>query len=373
MAAGLQRWMRRGRQKHAPLGEKRPWASIALFLGPAVLIYCIFTLYPVSMTFFNSVHKLDMTQAMARTFVGLKNYQELLTTDLVLKHALRNSITWAFVAPIFDVGLGFFFALILYYRPPFARFFRVAWFVPILISWVVVGVLFRWIYNYDWGPVVVAFRAVGLDALALNYLGTVIRVDPASWKRLLPALLFIPALWLIWRGFQRRNRISLAGGLVLSGVAILMLRFPAGVINIPLYSLIAVTTWKFIGFNMVIFLAAMSSMPEELMDAAKIDGANNFRLLIHIIVPLLRAVIVNLFILSWIGKMVQFALVWVTTRGGPIHYTETIATYVQKRAFEWRTLDLGYPSALAVLWFLVVFVGALLFTRMFSTDETIEY
>ena len=70
--------------------------------------------------------------------------------------------------------------------------------------------------------------------------------------------------------------------------------------------------------------------------------------------------------------MLQFDLVWVLTRGGPIHLTETIATYVQKRAFEWRTLDLGYPSALAVLWFLVVFICSILFLYLFQTDEVIE-
>lgn len=373
MRTWLQRRFVQLRNGQSARGEKRPWGSIALFLSPALVLYCSFTLYPVFMTFFNSVHKLDMAQNMARTFVGLKNYHELLTTDLILKHALRNSITWAFVAPLFDVGLGFLFALILYHRPPFARFFRTAWFVPILISWVVIGVLFRWVYNYDWGPVVMFFRAIGLDFLAVNYLGTVIRVDPNSWTRFLPTLLFIPALWMMYRWTRSRRRSILGGSLILSLLAALMLRFPSDVVNVPLYSLIAVTTWKFIGFNMVIFLAAMSSMPEELLDAAKIDGANTFQLLIHIIVPLLRMVIVNLFILSWIGKMVQFALVWVTTRGGPVHYTETIATYVQKRAFEWRTLDLGYPSALAVLWFLVVFVGALVFTRMFKADDPIEY
>jgi multiple sugar transport system permease protein/raffinose/stachyose/melibiose transport system permease protein len=131
--------------------------------------------------------------------------------------------------------------------------------------------------------------------------------------------------------------------------------------------------WKFAGFSMVIFLAALSSLPEELLDAARIDGANYWQVLRYIIVPLLRVVIVNLFILSWIGKMVQFALVWVTTRGGPVYYTETIATYVQKRAFEWRTLDLGYPSALAVLWFLVVFIGALILNRLLQAEEILEY
>jgi len=353
--------------------KKKPWGAILMFLAPAVLLYAGFILYPVAMTFFNSVHKLDMARNLARSFVGLENYRELLTNDFILEDALRNSMTWAFVAPFLDVGLGFFFALILYYfKPPLSRFFRTAWFVPILVSWVVVGVLFRWIYNYNWGPLVTFFRAVGLDALAYNYLGNVVKLEPNSPTRYLNLLLLIPAVWLAVVALRKRKWTNL----VLAGVIVLIVvvsrRYPSDVINVPLYSLIVVTTWKFIGFNMVIFLAAMSSLPEELIDAAKIDGANDIQVLRFVIVPLLQVTIVNLYILSWIGKMTQFALVWVTTRGGPIHFTETIATYVQKRAFEWRTLDLGYPSALAVLWFLVVFAGSILFTRLMQASDVIE-
>jgi ABC-type sugar transport system permease subunit len=352
---------------------RKPWGSIALFLGPAVIMYCFFTLFPVFMTFFNSFHKLDMANNLARSFVGLDNYVELLTKDLILDDALRNSITLAFVTPFFDVGLGFILALILFSKPPMARLFRTLWFVPILVSWVVIGVLTRWIYNYDWGPIVLTLRAIGLEKLAVNFLGTVIRLEPGSWQRYLPLALLIPAGWLLRSAFRSRKGTHFIGSFLLVGIGIIAALFPSNVVNIPLYSLLAMIVWKFAGFSMVIFLAALSSLPEELLDAARIDGANYWQLLRYIIVPLLRVVIVNLFILSWIGKMVQFALVWVTTRGGPVHYTETIATYVQKRAFEWRTLDLGYPSALAVLWFLVVFIGALVLNRLLQAEEILEY
>ena len=180
----------------------------------------------------------------------------------------------------------------------------------------VVGVIFRWVFNNEWGVVNSVLRAVGLGALARNWLG-------------LPAT--------------------------------------------ALPSLIAVTTWKFVGFNMVILLAALSSIPEELLDAARIDGTNRLQLIWHIILPLLRTTVVNLLILCFIGKMKQFALVWVTTRGGPMYHTETVATYMQKRAFSWRTLDLGYPSAIAVLWFIAIFALSLLFTRLLQRREMLEY
>jgi ABC-type sugar transport system permease subunit len=270
------------------------------------------------------------------------------------------------------VGLGFLLALILFFKPPLSRFFRTIWFVPILVSGVVIGVVFRWIYNYDWGPLVVVFRTLGMDKFAVNYLGSVKRVEVGNWSNYLPLVLLIPSLWLLMTGIKRKNIKFVLSAFLLAGCCYLFLRFPSGIINIPLFAIIGVITWKFIGFNMVIFLAAMSSIPDELVDAAKIDGANSFQIFWHVIVPLMRVVIINLFILSWVGKMLQFDLVWVLTRGGPIHLTETIATYVQKRAFEWRTLDLGYPSALAVLWFLVVFLCSILFLYLFQTDEVIE-
>jgi raffinose/stachyose/melibiose transport system permease protein len=78
-------------------------------------------------------------------------------------------------------------------------------------------------------------------------------------------------------------------------------------------------------------------------------------------------------ILSFIGKMKQFALVWVMTRGGPLWATETVATYVVKRAFHWRTFDLGYPSAIAVIWFVIVLALSLLLTRALQRRELIQY
>ncbi len=352
---------------------RRAWRSIAIFLGPAILLYTTFTLFPVFMTLFNSVHELDMTQNLARTFVGLQNFKDLLTNDLIINDAFRNSITWAVVAPFFDVGLGFALALLLYWKPPGANFFRTVWYIPVLFSWVVIGVLTRWIYNYDWGPIVLALRGVGLDSLAVNFLGTLPPIDPDSWRAYLPLLLLIPAVWLLTRAIQGRKPNQAILAIILSALSILLVQFPAKVVNVPLYSLIAMTVWKFTGWNMVIFLAALSSLPSELLDAARIDGADNWQVLRHIIFPLLRVLIVNLYILSWIGKMMQFALVWVTTKGGPLYFTETVATYVQKRAFSWRTLDLGYPSAIAVLWFLIVFASALIFNRFLKTQETYEF
>jgi raffinose/stachyose/melibiose transport system permease protein len=297
-------------------GPRRPWGAIALFLGPTLLLYFGFAIYPVLVTFYNSVHSLRMDLGMLYEFVGLDHFREILTSDEVFWKAARNSLTWGLVAPLVDIPLALGLALILHARVPCARFFRTVWFTPVLMSYPVVGVIWLWVYNYDWGMANLVLRAVGLGSYAQAWL--------ASPATALPAL-------------------------------------------------ILVTTWMFAGFNMVVLLAAIHAIPADYLDAARVDGASPVRRVLHVLVPLLRPTLVNLAILDFIGKMKQFALVWVMTRGGPMWGTETVATYVVKRAFEWKTLDLGYPSAVAVLWFVIIFGLSYGFTRLLQRREALEF
>ena len=184
------------------------------------------------------------------------------------------------------------------------------------MSYPVVGVIWLWVYNYDWGIANLVLRAVGLGSYAQAWLASPVTALPA---------------------------------------------------------LILVTTWMFAGFNMVVLLAAIHAIPSDYLEAASIDGARAWQRTWRIMVPLLRPTIVNLVILDFIGKMKQFALVWVMTRGGPMWGTETVATYVVKRAFEWKTLDLGYPSAIAVIWFVIIFGLSLLLTRVLQRREALEF
>ena len=119
-------------------------------------------------------------------------------------------------------------------------------------------------------------------------------------------------------------------------------------------SLIVVTTWMWVGFNMVVLLAALHSLPKEVIEAAELDNCGWGSKLVFVILPLIRPTLLNLIVLSFIGKMKIFDLVWITTKGGPLWSTETVSTYVYKRAFEWTTFDLGYPSTIAAVWFVIV-------------------
>src|ERR1700741_279685 len=160
-------------------GLRRPWGTIVAFLLPALTIYLAFTAYPVVRTLWNSAHKVLPRR---EGFVGLENYIEL-AKDEIFWRAVRNTITWASISPLAEVSVALILALALYAKVPGARFFRIAWFTPVLMSYIVVGILWVWIYNYDWGPVNVALRALGLDYFARPWLG-----DP---KTALPSLIFV--------------------------------------------------------------------------------------------------------------------------------------------------------------------------------------
>jgi ABC-type sugar transport system permease subunit len=121
--------------------------------------------------------------------------------------------------------------------------------------------------------------------------------------------------------------------------------------------------WATFGYSFVLLVAGLSAIPEELIEAARIDGASTIQASLKILLPMLMPTFITVLILSFMGKMRAFHVVWVLTGGGPMHFSETVATYVQKRAFSWSTLDLGYPSAMAVVWFGVVIVGVALINR----------
>lgn len=296
-----------------PIDDHRPqWGPVLTFLLPALTLYMAFTAYPAVLTFWNSFH---IVLPKGNTWVGGANYAELLG-DEIFWRAVRNTMTWALVAPAVEVGVALLLALALYAKAPGARFFRIVWFTPVLMSYVVVGILWTWIFNYEWGAANAMLRSIGLE----------------SWTR-------------AWLGRP----------------------------TTALPSLILVTSWMWAGFNMVVLLAALHSLPSEVIEAAELDNCGWWGKLVHVIVPLTKSTLLNLLVLSFVGKMKIFDLVWITTKGGPLWATETVSTYTYKRAFEWSTFDLGYPSAIAALWFLIVVVAVLAFSWLLRQREKLEF
>jgi raffinose/stachyose/melibiose transport system permease protein len=289
---------------------RTPWGMILLFIGPVMLYYGIFIIYPILATFYNAFHTISPQMGkMVTTFVGFANFRQLFD-DRIFKLAVSNTLTWGLVGPTIEMITATALAFILFFKVPFHRFYRAAWFAPMLIVGVIAGMIFKWIFNYDWGLVNVGLRAIGLDQLALNWLG-------------------------------RRDT--------------------------PLWVAIFVHFWNTFGFSFILILAGLTGVDKEVIESAYIDGASRWQVCRSILFPLLLPVFKTVLILSFMGKMRAFHIVWVLTHGGPMHFSETVATYVQKRAFGWSTVDLGYPSAIAVFWFGIVIVSVILIDRWLKT------
>jgi multiple sugar transport system permease protein/raffinose/stachyose/melibiose transport system permease protein len=275
-----------------------------------MVYYAIFVIYPLFATFYYSLHNISpVAGKVVTTFVGLQNFKDLFSDDIFLR-AVRNTVTWGIVGPTIEMLTATTLAFVVHFKVRFYRFYRTAWFTPFLVTGVIVGLVFRWMFNVDWGLLNATLRLIGLDTLALNWLG---RKDT------------------------------------------------------PLWVVIIVHWWATFGYSFILLLAGLTAIPEELVEAAYIDGASTVQAALRVLLPLLRPTFVTVLILSFMGKMRAFDVVWVLTHGGPMHFSETVATYVQKRAFGWGSLDLGYPSAMAVIWFGVVMVSVGLITRLLQS------
>jgi len=288
--------------------------TLLVFLVPALFLYAAFTIYPVLRTFYNSVHTIKPRGV--EEFVGLRNFAQMLTTDTIFWKAVGNTAVFAIVGTTADVLGGLLLALALFSQRRVQKLLRVVWFTPVLMSYVVVGIIWVWIYGFDWGFLNLMLRSVHLGPLARSWLG-----DPST----------------------------------------------------ALLAVLTTHIWKWLGFNMIIFLAALHGLPEDVLGAAELDNCRGVAKIVFIIVPMLRPTVVNLLVLSFIGKMMIFDLVWVMTGGGPLWSTETVSTYVYKRAFDWNTFDLGYPSAIAVLWFLIIIAFVIALMGLLHQRERLEF
>jgi ABC-type sugar transport system permease subunit len=294
--------------------RRASFGILVVFLAPALLVYAGFTIYPVVRTFYNAFHTIKPQGVVE--FVGLDNFAALVFTDSTFWKAVTNTAWFTIVATTVDVVGGLLLALCLFARAPLAPLLRVVWFTPVLMSYVVVGIIWVWMYDYDWGLANAVLRFLGLSAFEQSWLG-----HPST------------ALW----------------------------------------SVLVAHDWKWLGFNMIVFLAALHALPGEVLGAAELDNCGWLGKLVYIITPMLRTTIVNLLVLSFIGKMMVFDLIWVMTGGGPLWSTETVSTYVYKRAFEWNTFDLGYPSAIAVLWFIIILVFVAVMSRLLRQRDRLEF
>ena len=275
--------------------------AIALFLLPALILYAIFVLFPIVQAVHYSFFKWNGLTPLT-DFVGLANYQRALA-EPVFQGAVQHNVLIIVLSLIVQIPFALGLALVLSRRFRGRAILRLVFFAPYVIAEVITGVVWSLLLQPS-GLADGLLHAVGLGSLYQPWLA-----DPST---VMLAMFFI-------------------------------------------------ISWKYFGFHMILLLAGLQGIPHELEEAAAIDGATRRQAIRYVTLPLLGPTLRVSVFLSIIGALQLFDLIWVTTGGGPINASNTMATYM----FDWgfKRFQLGYGSAVAVLLFGVALVLALAYQR----------
>ncbi len=269
-----------------------------LFLLPNMIGFLIFTAFAVVASAAISLTSWDLLSDPE--FVGFQNYIELLTDDPLFRTVLWNTFYFTFVSVPVSTALALGLALMFNTGLRAIPLFRAMYFLPVITATVVVALIWRWFFNPDFG--------------ILNYVLYELGVDS-------------PPNWLATRTWA-------------------------------MPSVIILSVWKQVGYNMVIFLAGLQAIPTTLYEAASIDGAGRWQRFRNITLPLLTPTTFFVLVISIIGSLQVFDAVLVLTDGGPANATRTIVYHIWEEAFVF--LEMGYAAAVAWILFIMVFLVTLL-------------
>lgn len=283
--------------------------QIGLLLLPGLLIFGIFTVYPILKLFVMSFFEWDFGSMLSHRFIGLENYIEVLG-DEYFRTVFVNSLVYTIVTVPGQMLVGFLVALLLNRITHFKVGYRVMYYLPVITSWVVASLIFKYVFNTE-----------GL----LNYFLTkVIHVTSGNIR------------WLDTRW---------------SGMTVAML----------------LGIWKGIGWNMVVFLAALQTVPGDLYEAAAIDGATAWNKLIHVTIPSIRGTVLFALVMLTIGGFNVFTSVKMITGGDPGHQTDVILTWMYHKAFD--TGKFGYAAALSFITTVVLALLAVVQFRLMQQKD----
>lgn len=276
-----------------------------LFLLPAGIVLLIFFFIPFFQTI--GLSFLNYSNNIYNpSFAGLENYVQILHNPIFYK-VMWNTLLYLVVAvPILAI-IPLFLAILINQKIKGITLYKILIYLPVIVSIVVAAIAFKWLYAQQ-----------GI----LNYILNVMHINSIGW-----------------------------------------LTDP----KYAIYSVIIVTIWKGIGYYMMIYLAALMSVPKELYEACDIDGANFLTKHLTVTVPHIMPTIALVTTISSISAMKIFAEIYVMTKGGPLNSTKTIVYYIYEKAFE--NLDLGYASAMAVILLIIVMTFSLVNIFCFERNK----
>ncbi len=276
----------------------KKWGSLKkqknsyLMILPVVLFLTVFMIIPLFGLFVMSISDFKFSQYQG--MVGLKNYRIMLEDPIFWRSFLNTALFTVFTIPMVLV-ISLLLAILVNQKIKFRNIFRTSVFFPTISSWVVVAVIWKYLYNSEFGLLNMGLKALGFE----------------------------PQLWLAST-------------------------------KLALPSLVNVNVWKNVGFYMVLFLAGLQGIPYELYEAGKIDGTNVWQQFRYITIPQLRSIIILAMTMLTIETFKIFDLVFIMTRGGPFFSTTTLVSYIYDTGFvSW---DMSYGATIAITLFVVIII-----------------
>lgn len=274
-----------------------------MMIAPAVIIFCLFFIYPIFYMIYLSAFDWNFVSP-TKDFVGLENFKSLLAEREFIE-VMRNSAVYTFLTVFFTLTISLFLALWLNKQGVIYSFVQGAIFSPHIISLVSISMLWMWMMDVDYG--------------LLNWFLGLFGIDKVQW-----------------------------------------LTHP----DTALYSLVIVAVWKGVGFNTLVFIAGLQSIPKDMYEAASLDEASPWRTFTKITLPMLSPTLFFLAVISMIGSFQIFDTISIMTQGGPINSTNTFVYYIYENGF--RFFKIGYASAAGVILLIVVSLLTIIYFRLLA-------
>ncbi|MBU1096281.1 MAG: sugar ABC transporter permease [Bacteroidetes bacterium] len=281
-------------------------ASLIVFLGPSLFVLCVFFFIPVLAAFVLSFTDFDiysLGNIRYMRFVGIQNYLDLLN-DPLFWIALKNTVYFVLIGGPLSVFVSLGAAVLLNSKLiKYKGFFRIIYFLPVVTTLVAVSIVWRYIYHPRFG--------------LLNYVLGFVGLDPIDWL---------------------------------------------GDPNFAMPAIIIMAVWKNFGYNMIIFIAGLNNIPEELYESASLEGANAWQKFRNITIPMLAPTTLFISVITMIGYFQLFAEPYIMTQGGPLNSTLSIVLYMYHEGFRWW--NIGYSTTIAFVLFLFILIGTIIQFRL---------
>lgn len=279
-----------------------PW----LFLAPGIAMFAIYVIIPIFQSMSISLYAWDGLGE--KEFVGLSNYVELMDDDAFYT-SLKNNVIWL-VLYMLAIPAGLFVALFLNQTVRGIRIYKSLFFFPFVISQVVVGLVFSWFYDPNFGLLNIALQAIGFDPVAV--------LADEDWVT---------------------------------------------------YGIIAAGLWPQTAYCMILYLTGLNAVDPEQIEAARLDNAKGFKMLWYVVLPQLKPATFIAMVVTVIGALRSFDLISIMTDGGPWGSSRVLAFYMYEQAFSEYGFRMGYGAAIAVVLFLIMMVYITAFLVKMYRDE----